>query len=67
VTLHGRHDCTHCPAPIEWATDVFITNYLPLILFPVLYIGARLWYKQGPISPQDMDFVTGLDAIEADT
>ncbi|KAF8473614.1 amino acid permease [Gautieria morchelliformis] len=50
-----------------WETDVFITNYLPLMLFPVLYIGARLWYKQGPISPQDMDFVTGLDAIEADT
>ncbi|KAF8512564.1 hypothetical protein JB92DRAFT_2927680, partial [Gautieria morchelliformis] len=48
-----------------WETDIFITNYLTLMLFPVLYIGAQLWYKQGPISPQDMDFVAGLDVIEA--
>lgn len=50
----------------EWATDTFVTNYLPLMLFPVLYCGARLWYRQAIVSPQDMDFVTGLDVIEAD-
>ena len=51
----------------NWATDTFVTTYLPLILFPVLYIIARFSYKCKPIAPDDMDFVTGLKEIEADT
>jgi yeast amino acid transporter len=51
----------------NWDTATFITNYLPLVLFPILYMGARLWRKQGPIKPEDMDFVSGIAEIEATT
>ena len=50
----------------SWATDTFVTNYLPFILFPILYVGARLYYKCAPVKPEDMDFVSGLKEIEAD-
>ena len=47
----------------NWATDTFITNYLPMMLFPVLYIGAKCW-KRLPLVPYaDMDFETGLQEI----
>ena len=49
----------------KWATDTFVTNYLPLALFPILYIGAWLWTRQGFIRPEDMDFKTGLEEVEA--
>ena len=51
----------------EWATDVFVTNYLPLIMFPVMYLGARLCLKVSPVKPSDMDFQSGLKEIELDS
>ena len=51
----------------EWAQDVFVTNYFPLMLFPVLYLGAWLWTRQPFIKPRDMDFKTGLEEVEAVT
>ncbi|GJJ09791.1 hypothetical protein Clacol_004015 [Clathrus columnatus] len=52
----------------HWATDTFVTNYLPFVLFPILYFGARhLLYKEPMIAPQDMDFVSGLDKVAEDT
>ncbi|KAJ7047679.1 amino acid permease [Mycena alexandri] len=55
-----------------WLASDFVTNYLPLGLFPVLYAGAKFYYyKQGRpltwISPEEMDFVTNIAEIEADT
>jgi amino acid transporter len=47
-----------------WATDTFVTNYLPLILFPILYVGAKLYYKEPVKSPLEMDFVTDIKEIE---
>ena len=38
---------------------------LPLILFPILYIGARLWTGKGFIRPEDMDFKSGIEEVEA--
>ena len=49
----------------QWAQDTFVTNYFPLMLFPVLYVGARLWTRQGLVKPEDMDFKTGLAEVEA--
>ena len=49
----------------QWAQDTFVTNYFPLMLFPVLYVGARIWTKQGLVKPEDMDFKTGLAEVEA--
>ncbi|KAI0053279.1 hypothetical protein FA95DRAFT_717788 [Auriscalpium vulgare] len=51
----------------NWDTATFVTNYLPLIMFPILYAGAKTW-KRTPIKrARDMDFVSGLAEIEADT
>jgi len=50
----------------QWNTATFVTNYLPLALFPVWYFGARIWYKVPPVRPEDMDFVTGVKEIEDD-
>lgn len=32
-----------------------------------MYIGARIYYRQGPVAAEDMDFVTNIAEIEADT
>jgi amino acid transporter len=51
-----------------WEADTFVTNYLPLALFPVMYLGARfIIYKQPIVAASQMDFTTGLAEIEADT
>lgn len=50
-----------------WATDQFVTNYLPLILFPLLYIGSLLYFRCKPVKPMDMDFISNIKEIEADT
>lgn len=51
----------------NWAVDVFVTNYIPFVLFPILYIGARIYYRQGPVKAEDMDFVSDLAEIEAES
>ena len=51
----------------KWDTATFVTNYLPLMLFPVLYVGSRLYKRCRPLHAMEMDFVTGLKEIEADT
>jgi len=51
----------------NWVVATFVTNYLPFIMFPILYIGARLWKKVRTVQAHEMDFVSGLKEIEADT
>ncbi|TFK64955.1 amino acid permease [Pluteus cervinus] len=51
----------------KWAADTFVTNYLPLALFPLMYIIARRYYRQPIVKPSEMDFVSGLAEIEAVT
>jgi amino acid transporter len=50
----------------EWDVATFVTNYLPLALFPILYIGARIYYKTAMVKPKDMDFVSDIAEIEAE-
>ncbi|KAF9036416.1 amino acid permease [Hymenopellis radicata] len=50
----------------NWDQATFVTNYFPLMLFPVLYIGAKLYYKKPWVKPEDMDFVTDIAEIEAE-
>ncbi|KAF9480057.1 amino acid permease [Pholiota conissans] len=50
-----------------WATDTFVTNYLPLVLFPIMYFGAKFYYREGIKKPHEMDFVTNIKEIEAET
>ncbi|KAG9106465.1 hypothetical protein FRC07_008817 [Ceratobasidium sp. 392] len=51
----------------NWDVATFVTNYIPLILFPILYIGAKFYYRQPMPTPAEMDFVSGIAEIEADT
>ncbi|KAL1945996.1 hypothetical protein VTO73DRAFT_1998 [Trametes versicolor] len=47
----------------RWATDTFVTNYLPMVMLPVLYAGAK-WYKRAPLVPYaEMDFKSGLQEV----
>ncbi|KAG6907866.1 hypothetical protein DXG01_007080 [Tephrocybe rancida] len=51
----------------RWATDTFVTNYLPLVGFPIIYVGAKLVTKKPIVRAHEMDFVTDIKEIEADT
>ncbi|THG96600.1 hypothetical protein EW026_g5266 [Hermanssonia centrifuga] len=48
-----------------WSAQDFVTHYLPFILFPILYISARIWRRSRFIDPKDMDFKSGLAEVEA--
>lgn len=48
----------------EWNTATFVTNYLPFVLFPILYVPARIYFKCKPIHPLEMDFISGIKEIE---
>jgi yeast amino acid transporter len=50
----------------NWNTADFITTYLPLFLFPAMYIGAKLVTGVSLVKPQDMDFQSDIEEIEAD-
>lgn len=51
----------------SWLTATFVTNYLPMVLFPIMYVGAKILYYRAPaVKAQDMDFVTNIAEIEAD-
>jgi len=56
----------------HWVAATFVTNYLPFVLFPILYGGAKFYYwRHGKgfawRCPEDLDFVTDIAEIEADT
>jgi amino acid transporter len=52
----------------SWNTATFITNYLPFVLFPILYlVGRYLIYRTPMVAAQDMDFVSGIAEVEADS
>ncbi|WWC62397.1 uncharacterized protein I303_104993 [Kwoniella dejecticola CBS 10117] len=51
----------------EWDTATFVTNYLPLWLFPLLWVGYKLIKKSRFIRADEMDFVSGLDVVEAES
>lgn len=50
-----------------WDTATFVTNYIPFILFPILYVIWKFKTKVPIVRASEMDFTTGLDQIEADT
>jgi len=40
---------------------------MPFALFPILYFGAKLWTRRPVIKAAEMDFVSGIAEIEADS
>jgi amino acid transporter len=51
----------------NWSTSTFVTNYFAVIFFPILYGAAKLVTRIPAVKPEDMDFVSGLEEIEAMT
>ncbi|KIJ64060.1 hypothetical protein HYDPIDRAFT_91335, partial [Hydnomerulius pinastri MD-312] len=51
----------------NWSTATFVTNYFPIIFFPVLYVLAKLVMKVPIIKPSEMDFVSDIKEIDAIT
>ena len=51
----------------QWVVATFVTNYLPFVLFPILYTGAKPWTRKPVVKAEDMDFVSGLAEVEADS
>lgn len=52
----------------SWDTATFVTNYLPFALFPLMYaIGRFIMYRTPIVKPADMDFVSGIAEVEADS
>ncbi|KAI0745638.1 amino acid permease/ SLC12A domain-containing protein [Earliella scabrosa] len=50
----------------HWRTDIFVTNYLPMALLPLLYVGAKLWTRAPLVPYAEMDFKSGLlEVLEA--
>jgi len=51
-----------------WSTATFVTNYLPIVLFPILWVGCK-FYKGTKffIPPMEMDFVSDVKEIDAIT
>ncbi|KAG7450864.1 amino acid permease [Guyanagaster necrorhizus] len=41
----------------QWATDSFITKYLPLVMFPTMWICSAIYHRQFMMKTKDMDFV----------
>lgn len=51
----------------NWSVSDFITNYFPVWCFPVLWIGYKVIAKTKFVRPDEMDFVSGLAEVEADS
>lgn len=50
----------------RWKVGDFVTTYIPLWLFPLLWVGYKLVTKAKFVRADDMDFHTGLAEVEAD-
>ncbi|EIW73594.1 hypothetical protein TREMEDRAFT_26215 [Tremella mesenterica DSM 1558] len=51
----------------KWDSREFVTDYLPVWLFPILWVGYKLVYRTRWRRAAELDFITGLDVIEADS
>jgi len=51
----------------NWDKATFVTNYLPLALFPILYGAAKYVTRTPIVRVEDMDFITDIAEIEAAT
>ncbi|ORY31445.1 amino acid permease/ SLC12A domain-containing protein [Naematelia encephala] len=47
--------------------ESFFTNYIPCILFPIMWVGYKLIFRTKFVRASEMDFESGLEEIEADS
>ena len=53
--------------PGNWNTANFVTNYVPLMSAPILFVVASFVMRSKFVGTEDMDFVTGLDEVISTT
>ncbi|KAG1787850.1 amino acid permease [Suillus plorans] len=51
----------------KWNSVTFVTDYILLITWPIMYFGARLYYGTKPVAAEDMDFKSDIADIVADS
>ncbi|KAF8550181.1 amino acid permease [Imleria badia] len=51
----------------HWSTITFVTDYFPIVFFPILYFTARLVMRVRPVEARNMDFVTNVAEFNAMT
>jgi len=51
----------------QWSTPTFVTNYMPVIIFPVLYGVVKVITRISIVKLSEMDFVSGIAEVEAIT
>ena len=51
----------------NWDTADFVTNYIPLIFAPILFGIASFVMKSKFVRVEDMDFISGVDEVIAET
>ncbi|KZV99042.1 amino acid permease [Exidia glandulosa HHB12029] len=47
----------------HWDATTFVTNYLPAVLFPIIYLVSKVALKSKLVRPEDMDFSAALVAL----
>ncbi|KAG1814685.1 uncharacterized protein BJ212DRAFT_1300479 [Suillus subaureus] len=50
----------------NWSNAMFVTTYLPIMLFPVLYGSAKYLMRVPLMKPGEMDFKSGTEDIDAE-
>lgn len=51
----------------NWNAADFLTDYLPIMVAPIVFGVASYVMKSKFIKPEDMDFITGVDEVIADS
>lgn len=49
---------------IPFTKDTFVTSYIALPVFVIMYVGYKLYYKTKRIPAEHVDLVTGLASID---
>lgn len=51
----------------KWSTVTFVTSYLPIVLFPVIYVSVKVITKVPLVGTSVMDFESGVSGTDATT
>ena len=51
----------------NWSPSVFVTNYFPIVFFPILYVAAKLIMGAHTVKADKMDFLTNVAEFNAMT
>ena len=51
----------------NWSATVFVTDYFPIVFFPILYVAAKLVMGVRTVGADEMDFVSNVAEFDAMT